>query len=225
MGGEQTAREADEPEARGRHERIQRWDERYARGEDTHGFAPAPLLAEAVVTLNAGEALDLACGAGRHALFLAERGWGVTAVDASRAGLGLLAAEATRRGLAERIEARRADLEADPPEFHLGESAWDLVCDFFFLHRDLLDRVRRAVRPGGRLVAAIHLADAEHPSGNRAFQLVPGELHGLLEGWGWDVLLSREGPSREEGHELWTAEIVARKPESAGPSAPFAPVG
>jgi len=58
------------------------WDERYRKGE--HAPAePHQLLTQAVDVLLPGRALDLACGAGRHALYLARRGWHVTAVDSS----------------------------------------------------------------------------------------------------------------------------------------------
>jgi len=132
-------------------DRIRRWDEKFARGEELHEFAPSPPLPAAAEGIAPGLALDLACGAGRHALWLAGRGWRVQAMDGSRTGIERMLAEARARGVAERIEARIADLEA--PDFAL-EGAYDLVCDFYFLHRPLFGQIRRAVRPGGRLLAA-----------------------------------------------------------------------
>ena len=56
------------------------WDERYSRGEHVIK-EPMPLLVRVADELKPGRALDLACGTGRHAIFLAERGWHVTAVE------------------------------------------------------------------------------------------------------------------------------------------------
>ena len=66
-----------------------RWDERYLRGEHTTQ-EPSPLLIKAIRDIQPGRALDIACGVGRHALYLAERGWQVTAVDSSRVGIEIL---------------------------------------------------------------------------------------------------------------------------------------
>jgi SAM-dependent methyltransferase len=187
-------------------EQIQRWDERFARGEELHGYEPSPPLPEAIARVPPGVALDLASGAGRHAIWLAERGWRVHAIDGSRAGTERMMIEARRRGVADRIDARIADLEA--PEFALPADSYDLVCDFYFLHRPLFDHIRRAVKPGGLFVAAVHVRGPEPGR----FVLDRGELRALVESWGWDVLASREGDSPESGHHQHaTAQIVARR--------------
>ncbi|HEV8320278.1 MAG TPA: methyltransferase domain-containing protein [Myxococcota bacterium] len=197
-------------------ERIARWDERYARGEELHGFRPSPPLAEAIQGCAPGRAFDLACGAGRHAIFLAENGWGVVAVDGAATAIALLRAEAERRGVGDRIETHVADLDTDPPGLAPAPGQFDLVCDFYFLRRALFGALRAAVRPGGLFVAAIHVEQpgAAAPHG---FLLLPGELRALVEAWGWDVLRAREGASAESGHDHSTAEIVARRPPSTGP--------
>jgi SAM-dependent methyltransferase len=189
-------------------DQILRWDEKFARGEELHGYEPSPPLPAAVANVPPGLALDIASGAGRHAIWLAERGWRVDAIDGSRTGSERMMAEATHRGVADRIAARIADLEA--PEFTVPANAYDLVCDFYFLHRPLFEQIRRAVRPGALFVAALHVKGAEPGR----FVLDPGELRALVESWGWDVLASREGPSPESGHHRHaTAQIVARRPE------------
>jgi tellurite methyltransferase len=194
------------------------WDERYRRGEHATE-EPSPLLERAVGLLapRAGgggpedlRALDLACGAGRHAVFLAARGMRVTAVDASRVGVGLTVERARARGLD--VDARVADLERG--EFVIEEGAYDLVSDFYYLQRDLFPRMSAALRPGGLLVAAIHMVD-ESPRAkplNPDFLLGPGELR---EAFGdLEILhyLETAGRDRDAGeHTRRSAELIARK--------------
>lgn len=190
-------------------DRIGRWDERYARGEELHGFTPSPPLAEAVDGVAPGLALDLACGAGRHSLFLAGRGWRVQALDGSRAGLEKLGEEARRRSVSAAIEPRLANLEA--ADFTLPEDSFDLICDFHFLHRPLFDQIRRAVKPGGRFAAAIHVRTK--PAEHGRFLLEAGELRALVESWSWKILHYREGTAGESDHRHGTAELIALRPK------------
>jgi tellurite methyltransferase len=191
-------------------ERLKRWDEKFARGEELHDLAPSPSLPAAIEGVAPGLALDLASGAGRHALFLAELGWRVDAIDGSRVGVERMMREAARRNVAGRIDPRVVDLES--AAFSLAPEAYDLVCDFYFLHRPLFEQIRQAIRPGGLFVAAIHVADAAGRAAPHAFLLAPGELKALVASWGWDVMHDREGPSSELDHRHATAEIVARRP-------------
>jgi len=198
------------------------WDERYRRGEHA-GPEPDPLLEIALSHFRgarsspgaAPRALDLACGAGRHALRLAEAGFAVTAVDASAVAVEMLRECARSRGL--RVDARVADLEAG--EFPFEPEAFHLVCDFFYLQRDLFPLIREGLRPGGLFVAAIHTEDDDprlRPFSTE-FLLRPGELREEFAGW---RLLHYEeakgvdeaaGPGRRR-----TARLVARRP-NAGP--------
>lgn len=161
------------------------WDRHYA--DPAHiDLTPHPLLVEVAGLLPAGDALDLACGPGRHALHLAKLGWRVTAVDASAVAIRLLRERAG--GL--QIEAIRADLERG--EFQIAPEAYDMICDFFYLQRDLVPHIKAGVRPGGVFTGAIRLA------GN--FSLNPGELRAFFDGW--KVIFYSEAGS---------ARIVARK--------------
>lgn len=177
------------------------WDEHFATGQAPRD--PSPPLPEAVAGIAPGLALDLACGAGRHALFLAGRGWQVRALDASRAGISRLEEEAGRRGLAHLVHTGIADLES--PAFEL-QGEYDLVCDFYFLHRPLFAQVRRAVRPGGLFAAALHLRRGD----TGRFLLEPGELRAFFAGW--EILADRESASAQPGHRHAVAELIVRKP-------------
>jgi tellurite methyltransferase len=181
------------------------WDERYRRGEMI--LDPLPLLVRTVENLRPGCALDVACGAGRNAIFLAERGWQVTAVDASRIAIELTTARAAQSGV--HVDARVANLERG--EFVIVPATYDLICVCYYLQRDLFHQIRAGVRLGGMVIAAIHMVDDEldiKPM-NPAFLLQPGELS--AEFCEWEILHNYEGRATESGHKRATAEIVARR--------------
>ena len=182
------------------------WDDRYSRGEHIIS-EPMPLMVRTAETLTPGRALDLACGPGRHAIFLAERGWKVTAVDGSRVGIELLKKNAREHGV--EVDARVADLEQNG--FEIEREAYDLIGVFYYLQRDLFPQIRAGVAVGGVVIAAIHMID-ESPDAhqmNEDYLLQPGELR--TEFRGWQLMHDYEGTSTEGGHRRRTAEIVARK--------------
>lgn len=186
------------------------WDERYRRGEHA-GSGPSRLLVRAVETLPPGRALDIACGAGRHAVFLAERGFTVTAVDSSRVAIEITERRARERGV--RLDAHVADLERG--EFVIAPEAYDLISIFYYLQRDLFPQIRAGIKPGGTLVAAIHVVDEDPASrlANPAFSLQPGELR--TEFRGWEIIYYREGQPDDDDHKRRTAELIARRPEDS----------
>jgi SAM-dependent methyltransferase len=178
------------------------WDEHYS--DPVHiETTPEPLLTGFAELLKPGRALDLACGAGRHALYLASLGWEVTAVDASPVALAALRGRAASLELA--VDARLADLERG--EFRIVPAAYDLICDFFYLQRDLFPRIRDGARMGGAFVGAIHLADGASGPRNPAYLMAPGELRREFEGW--KILYYSEGG--EPGRSRRSARIVARR--------------
>lgn len=192
--------------------RIAKWNARYAAREQPPEAGPLPLLSSAVAGVPGGRALDLACGAGRHALWLAARGWRVAAVDGSSAALDRLLARAGDAGCRECIEPHVADLEADPPEFTIAAGAYDLIVDCHFLHRPLFPLIRNGVCPGGLFVGALHIPASDGFRGH-GYVLERGELARLATGWGWNVLHSGEQDSTATSdHGLGVAEIVTRRP-------------
>ncbi len=127
------------------------WDQRYREG--AHKWCrPDAFLASAYRKFIApgrsgpGRALDVAGGVGRHALWLAKRGWRVTVVDASRVGL----AEARRR--ARKAGTKLQLVHRDLRQQHLPRGRYDLVLVFFFLERRLFPALARALKPGGILI-------------------------------------------------------------------------
>jgi SAM-dependent methyltransferase len=167
--------------------------------------APLPLLAETAAALAPGVALDLACGPGRHALYLAECGWSVTAVDKSRVAVDLLRSRAAARGF--EIDARLADLETR--EFAIAPAAYDLICDTFYLQRDLFPSIRAGLRGGGIFLGVVHVEEPSAPPMRPEFLLRKGELRD--EFTGFEILHYAES-APQHGHRRPAAELVCRKP-------------
>ena len=152
-----------------------------------------------------GTALDLACGRGRHALWLAAQGFRVSAVDRDAAALSYLAEEARSRGLSAIVTAV-ADLER--VENVVQPDTFDVIVTVHYLHRPLFPQLIDALRPGGVLVYET-FTTAQAARGkptNPDFLLRPGELLQLVQPL--DVLASREGEF--DGRDV--ASVVARKP-------------
>jgi tellurite methyltransferase len=178
---------------------LDEWEQRYRSGNFPNA-GPTPLLVRAVQHAVPGRALDLACGAGRNAAWLAARGWSVTAVDGSKTAIDMLKARAPA------VDARAVDLEKH--EFEIGESNWDLIAVCYYLQRDLFEPIQRGVKSGGLAVIIVHLADASQESSR--YSMAPGELARSFEGW--DVVHSYEGRPDDPEHARPVAEIVARRP-------------
>ena len=206
------------------------WNERYRAKPQIWSGKPNPQLVREAGGLRPGKALDLGCGEGADAIWLAQQGWTVTAVDVSAVALeraqshekAALARESVHAGegaIASRITWQQADLEQWQPE-----GAFDLVTSQF-LHSEELDwrlplrTAAAAVKPGGTLLVVGHHPDRLPPWGG-------GHHHGdmfykgedlvrelSLEGPGWqvEVLTSRERPvTGPEGQQATIADVVLR---------------
>ncbi|MFD1814396.1 class I SAM-dependent methyltransferase [Rhodococcus gannanensis] len=156
---------------------VQEWDRRYREADAAPAAAPDPAVVEFVTALPAGRALDLGCGAGRHALWLALRAWQVTAVDFSTAALtaGVRNAHPLPRATRDRLTWVNADVTKI--EFH-PDYDLVLVCDLHLTpeeRRGLLRRATGALRPGGTLIARTEDGPADDPAGHRT-PCTPEEL-------------------------------------------------
>jgi SAM-dependent methyltransferase len=133
------------------------WEQHYGERDRVWSGRVNVLLAEVVSTLQPGRALDLGCGEGADAWWLAERGWSVVAVDISDTALQRAAAEADARGLGDRIEFAQHDLSESFPD-----GTFDLISAQFLHSMIPFDRPRVlrqaacAIRPGGVLLIVDH---------------------------------------------------------------------
>lgn len=185
---------------------LEKWESRYA-GRDARGPGPVdPFLLEIEAELpTSGAALDLAGGNGRHALFLAERGFDVTLVDVSPRGLALAEAAADASGLS--ISTAALDLDEGP----LPEGPFELIlCSWYMISHSLWDEVARVLAPAGRLAyvqpTSTHLERHKHPG--RSFVIEVSELEAQLSRVGLEVLRLDAGWDANGNH---TARLWARK--------------
>lgn len=153
-----------------------------------------------------GRALDVACGAGRNALFLAERGYAVTGVDISGEALSRARRSARRRGL--EVEWIEGDLDAGPGV----RGPFDLIVLIRYVDLALLGTLCRELAPGGCLVVEEHLAterdDVAGPR-NPAFRVPFGALRRAARGL--EVIDSFEGEvSDPDGRPAVVARLFAR---------------
>lgn len=152
----------------------ERWNAKFLAGE-AQLLEPDSLLVEASARLSPGCALDLAGGAGRHALWLAQRGWAVTLADVSDEGLAIGAQRGKQAGveMATRCESADATLA-----WAAAGHRFNLIAVFLCLLRDQFPALPHALAPGGILVyktyTSEHLRYTEGHSLRTA--LHPGEL-------------------------------------------------
>ncbi|GAB3651644.1 class I SAM-dependent methyltransferase [Glycomyces tarimensis] len=175
---------------------AQYWDEKYAGRDRLFSGEPNGVLVTEIAGMPPGRALDVGCGEGGDALWLARRGWRVTAVDISR--IALRRGAAAGADVADRVTWTRADLTATPPP----AGAFDLVTAQYFplptqpdhaALRGLLD----AVAPGGTLLYAGH-DPADMSAESRARYRPddyyrPSDIAGLLDD-GWIVHVDQTRP-------------------------------
>lgn len=139
------------------HETKEHWEKHYGERDRVWSGRVNVQFADVVADLPPGRALDLGCGEGADAVWLAERGWDVVAVDVSETALGRAAEAASARGVADRIDFLQLDLSDGFPD-----GTFDLVSSQFLHSTVRLDRARIlenaavALRPGGRLVIVDH---------------------------------------------------------------------
>jgi SAM-dependent methyltransferase len=194
------------------------WDERYGEEGFAYGTEPNDFLRENAHRMPVGRVLCLAEGEGRNAVWLAEQGFDVTAVDASSVGLDKAQRLAAERGV------RLHSVHADLADFDIGGDAWDGILSIFChlpppLRVDVHRRCVKGLRAGG-----VFLLEAYTPrqlalktGGPPVLDLLvePEDLHAELSGLEFLMLDERERHIREgDFHDGVGAvvQVVARKP-------------
>ena len=198
------------------------WDERYSQSELVWGAPPNAVVVEQVTALPRGRALDLACGEGRNAHWLATRGWEVTGLDYSAVALDKarrVAAEAPR-SVRERLDYRVADVT----ESDLG-GEYDLVL-MIYLHLapeerlQVVNRAISALKPDGILMILGHDAVnlSQGVGGPQDIQILytPDDLVAVLDGRLSVDVAERRFRETDAGTAI-DALVVAHRPSLGSP--------
>jgi tellurite methyltransferase len=168
---------------------VTEWDARHREARQDTPADPASIVSEWLPLLPTGQALDLACGTGRHTLLLAGRGQSVTAVDWSGTALDILEDRARKA----KLHVSRADtatlahsrtrgirlIQANLEDIQLPYASFSLVLCLQYLQRSLFSQMARALEPGGMLLLETFTQAQLNYSGgprNPAYLLEPGEL-------------------------------------------------
>lgn len=120
------------------------WDEIFSKNMYLYGTEPVEFLRSHIDALPKGKALCLAAGEGRNAVYLAQQGYEVTAMDASQKGLEKAATLALQRGVT--INTEVGDLQGG---YEMGIEKYDLITNFYYHDTSMLSAVMRALKPGG----------------------------------------------------------------------------
>ena len=184
-----------------------RWDKRFGRKEFALGKEPNPFLKRHIHLLPKGRALDVATGEGRNAVFLAQNGFDVDAVDISQKGLKKAQKLAREKGV--KINTFLVDLDQYP----IAKERYDLIANFYFLKRSLIPRIRKGLKKGGRVVFETYLLEHKTlgvggPKQAKYF-LKPNEPLRLFRNF--QILFYREGIFREGGRRKAVASLIAEK--------------
>lgn len=190
------------------------WEDRY-RGHTPHdSHRPNPQLEAEVAGLTPGAALEAGCGEGANAVWLAQRGWQVTAMDISATALRLARqhAETVDAGATSRISWVEADILAAPP----ATEGFDLVTSHY-VHPtgpfdELIARLADAVAPGGTLLVVGHgpggAGSHEHDALGVSF--TAEEIASFLDQARWEVQVAETRTREDTHHGIEQRDTVLR---------------
>ena len=184
----------------------EKWNQRYRDGAYTARTRPSALLEDWIETLPRGRALDIACGAGRNALYLAEQNFTVDAVDISGEAIGRARESAQHAGLIVNW------LERDLDEPLLLASSYQVILVIRYVNLPLIRQLTAKLCPGGYLVCEQHLATDAQVIGptSPSYRVKPGDL--LAVAGGLRIHLLEEALVQDpDGRTAALARLVAQR--------------
>jgi SAM-dependent methyltransferase len=184
-----------------------RWDQRFRGKKFALGKKANSFLRRHITLLPKGKALDLAAGEGRNAVFLAQHGFKVDAVDISEIGLRKTQELAGKKMV--RVHTILADLDI----YQIKSGEYDLITNFYFLNRNIIPKIRRGLKKGGVVIFETYLLEHRrlHTAGpkNPKYFLKSNEPLQLFRGF--RILFYREGIFEEGGKRKAIASLIAQK--------------
>jgi tellurite methyltransferase len=184
-----------------------RWNKRFKANGFVLGKEANPFLRRYVSLLPKGKALDIATGEGRNAIFLAQNGFDVDAVDISDVGLKRAKKLARRTGV--KIDTILADLDT----YQIERERYDLIANFYFFNRRLIPKIKKGLKEGGKVIFETYILAQRNLSirgpKNPKYFLKPNELLRLFKDF--RILFYREGIFKEGGKTRAIASLIAQK--------------
>jgi 2-polyprenyl-3-methyl-5-hydroxy-6-metoxy-1,4-benzoquinol methylase len=184
-----------------------RWDRRFKEKKFALGKRANTFLRKHVGLLPRGKALDIATGEGKNAVFLAQQGFHVDAVDISEVGLS------KAQNLAQELGVKIDTILADLDTYRIEKEYYDLIVNFYFLDRSLVPKIKRGLKRGGKVIFETYLLEHRviSPFGpkNPNYYLKSNELLTLFKGF--RILLYQEGIFKEGGKRKAIASLIAQK--------------
>ena len=185
------------------------WEKRYTAPDYQPNMEPVPFLVKMIQGLPPGQAICLAAGTGRNAIFLAQNGYQVTAIDISQAALHWCDQISAKLG----VEVNT--LEADLLAFDLGNEVWDLATNLYFYEPSIFQGLKKAIRPGGHILFQTYSkAQKKFERGprNDAFLVDPQDLEGKFKDWEM-IYFEEKECTDEQNKEESVIQMLARKPK------------
>jgi len=185
------------------HADIERWNHKYAAGSPNPAFTPDSILIQYSRLLEGkGLALDVACGVGHNAIYLAQRGYEVLAVDGSLTALRYCRTRLYEMPLSLHLVAADLDQFVPPP------SRFALVLVVRFLSRALVPHLKRALTPGGLMIYQTFNRNRllTNPDFNPDYLLAPGEFHQLFSDF--EPIATNDAPEMRDPISFW----IGRRP-------------
>lgn len=178
------------------------WDRKYSSGEGISERSPSRLLMEFLPLLPRGKALDIACGEGRNAIYLAKNGYEVDAVDISEVAVNKARTAAG--------DLRTSFIQADLTEFRIPEDTYDVIVNFNYLERSIVSSIKDGLRKGGYLIFETYTLEQREfgPPRNPDFLLGPNELLNMFRDL--HIVYYREGIVEADGKKA-IASLVGKK--------------
>lgn len=184
---------------------LDKWNRRYSE-DSYHKNNPVTLLVDWLPKLPVGRALDVACGAGRNSLLLAQAGFQVDAIDISPVGLELAGVKAEDQGLSINW------IEQDLDQAYPFDNNYDLIVIMWYVNPGLIRQLCECLTSNGYLLVEEHLITDQQVIGpvSTNFRVAPGELRGAVAGL--EIIHYEELIEPiPEGGQVASAKLVAKK--------------